>query len=78
MDTRPFRILLLGPAGKKRTAQFSTEAEAVEFLKATYRTEAPLSFEYLDGSPVEVKAIERMYRRMFGESEGGKASSKAA
>ena len=65
-----FRILLLNSAGKKRTVEFSTEDEAIEFLKATYFTEAPLSFEYLDGSPVEAKIIERIYSGVFGGSEG--------
>ena len=67
---RPFKILLLDSLGKKRTVGFSTEDEAVKFLKETYRTEAPLSIKYLDGSPVEVKRIERMYRRVFSKKSG--------
>jgi hypothetical protein len=60
-----FRILLLSSTGKKRTVEFSTEDEAIEFLKASYCTEAPLSFEYADGSPVEAKVIERIYSAVF-------------
>ena len=50
--------------------EFSTEDEAVEFLSATYRTEAPLSFQYVDGSPVEAKVIERIYARLFSNGGG--------
>ena len=72
VDTTPgsFRIVLLNAVGKKRTMEFSTEHEAVEFLKETYCTEAPLSFQYSDGSPVEARVIERIYSRVFS-SEGG-------
>ena len=49
--------------------EFSTEDEAAEFLKETYRTEAPISFQYSDDSPVEAKVIERIYARVFS-SEG--------
>jgi len=68
--TRRFKIELLNSVGKKRTMEFSTENEAVEFLKETYCTEAPLSFQYSDGSPVEARVIERIYSRVFS-SEGG-------
>ena len=72
LDTEPrrFKIVLLNSFGKKRTMEFSTENEAVKFLKETYRTEAPLSFQYVDGSPIEAKVIERIYSRVFS-SEGG-------
>ena len=50
--------------------EFSTEDQVVEFLKDTYRTEAPLSFQYVGGSPVEAKVIERIYARVFSR-EGG-------
>jgi hypothetical protein len=66
---RAFKILLLGPKGKKRTLEFKTEREAVEYLKATYATEAPLSFEYLDGTAVEPAVIERISRRIFPKSQ---------
>jgi len=62
--------VLLNSVGKKRIMQFSTEDQAVEFLRDTYRTEAPLSFQYVDGSPVEAKVIERIYARVFPR-EGG-------
>lgn len=43
----------------------ATEDEAVKFLKATYRTEAPLSLRYADGSKIEVKEIQRIYHRAY-------------
>ena len=58
-------IVLLLPSGKKRARQFKTEDEVVEYLKATYTTEAPLSFSYSDGSPVLSPALERIYNRVF-------------
>ena len=60
-----FRILLQDSLGKKRTAEFSTEDETVQFLKDTYRTEAPLLFEYLDGSHVDGRMIDQIYKRVF-------------
>ena len=63
---RHFKILLLlNTAGKKQTAEFASEEELVEFLKETYCTAAPLSFEYSDGSPVEAAVINRIYEKVF-------------
>jgi len=60
-----FRILLSDSLGTKRTVEFSTEDEAVEFLKETHGTDAPLSFKYLDGMPVDGKGIDRILKRAF-------------
>jgi hypothetical protein len=65
IGSRRFAVLLLNAAGKSRTAELSSEDELVEFLTATYRTEAPLSFKYLDGSPVETKVMDQIYTRVF-------------
>ena len=58
-------ILLLLPSGAQARRRFLTETEASEYLKATHATEAPLSFDYVDGSPVPSSAIERIYARVF-------------
>jgi hypothetical protein len=58
-------IILLLPCGSRQTRRFVTEAEASEYLKATHATEAPVSFNYADGSPVASPAIERIYAPVF-------------
>lgn len=72
VDTKPrrFKIVLLNSVGKKRTVELLTEDEAVEFLKETYRTEAPISIQYGDGSLVEAKVVERIYGRVFSNRKG--------
>ena len=57
--------------------EFATEDEAIEFLKATYCTDAPLAFSYLDGPPVEAKVIDRINRRMFEGQVSGSVSNAA-
>ena len=58
-------IVLLLPSGTQHKRRFVTEIEASEYLKATHATEAPLSFDYADGSPVPSPAIERIYDLVF-------------
>ena len=58
-------VLFLLPCGKKQKRQFKTEEEAADYLKVTHATEAPLSFNYADGSAVLSPAIERIYARVF-------------
>ena len=60
-----FEIVLLLQGGKKRTRRFKSEAELIDYLKATYKTEAPLSFRHADGSPVSGPTLERIYQRVF-------------
>ena len=62
---RGFEIVLLLKDGMQRTRRFKAEAKVVEYLKATYTTEAPLSFCYADGAPVLSPALERIYSRVF-------------
>ena len=64
-NNQTINVVLLLPDGKKQKRQFNTETEASEYLKLTHATEAPLSFNYHDGSPVLSPAIERMYDRAF-------------
>jgi len=68
-ESHRFKIALLNSVGKCRTVEFSTEDEAVEFLKATYRTEAPLSLQYGDGSSIGAQVVERIYARVFSGCE---------
>ena len=58
-------IVLLLPSGTQHKRRFLTEGEASEYLKSTHATEAPLSFDYADGSPVPSPAIERIYDLVF-------------
>ena len=60
-------IVLLRSTAKKHTLQFKTEAEAAEYLKATHATEAPISFTYTDGTPLNSTTIERIYAIVFEE-----------
>jgi len=64
-NANAIEIVLLRPSGTQHKRRFLTEAEASEYLKATHATEAPLSFDYADGSPVPSSAIERMYAHVF-------------
>jgi len=60
-------IVFLLPGGKKRVQQFKTELEVAEHLKATYTTEAPISFTYTDGTPLNSRTIERIYAIVFAK-----------
>ena len=73
---RAIDILVVDGTGNKRKVRVHLEEEAVEFLAATYTTEAPLSFTYDDGSPVEKEVLQRIHERLFRRTTG-KAGSKA-
>ena len=66
---KPIDVVFLLACGKKQERQFETEAEASDYLKLTHATEAPLSFNYADGSPVLSLAIDRIYNRVFKSLE---------
>jgi len=62
---KTIEVVFLLPCGQKQKRQFKTEEEASDYLKVTHATEAPVSFNYRDGSPVLSPAIERIYNRVF-------------
>jgi hypothetical protein len=58
-------VVFLIPGGEKYKRQFKTEEEAAEYLKVTHATEAPLSFTYGDGTPLNKPALERIQNWVF-------------
>ena len=58
-------VLFLLPEGKTHKRQFKSEDEVVEYLVLTREGEAPLAFNYADGSLVSTETLERIYRRFF-------------
>ena len=62
---KTIEVVFLIPGGNKRKRKFKTEEEAAEYLKATHATEAPLSFTYGDGTPLEDPTLERINNRVF-------------
>jgi hypothetical protein len=71
---RGFELIFLLQDGAQRTRRFKTEGALVKFLKATYATEAPLSFIYADGSAVSALAIDRIYKQVYKRLRGLKIS----
>ena len=67
MGALSIEIVFLLPSGKKRVQQFKTELEVAEHLKATHTTEAPLSFTYTDGTPLNSQTLERIYAIVFAK-----------
>ena len=67
MGALSIEIVFLLPGGKKRVQKFKTELEVAEHLKATYTTEAPLSFTYTNGKPLDSHAINRIYAIVFAK-----------
>jgi hypothetical protein len=58
-------VVFLIPGGKKHKRQFKTEEEASEYLKQTHATEAPLSFNYDDGTPLNSPTLNRIRHQVF-------------
>src|SRR5689334_15067883 len=64
----PFALVVLNSAGEHRDVRASSEDELVAFLKTTWRTLAPISFRYADGSPIDRETMDRLHKRFFAES----------
>lgn len=64
---KPFKVVLLTEGGRKRTKTFSSDDDAVTYLKATRLSEAPLSFRYSDGDTVETARVEGILKRVLSE-----------
>ena len=64
-------IVFLLPGGQKHTRQFKTEEKAAEYLKLTHATEAPVAFNYADGSVVSGPTLERIYQQVFESFSAG-------
>ena len=62
---KPLEITLLDSAGEHQTKMFSTEDAVVAYLKETYTTEAPVAFQYEDGSPLATQVLDRIFDQVF-------------
>jgi hypothetical protein len=62
---KPLEITFLESTGKHKARIFDTEDAVVAYLKETYKTEAPLSFRYADGSIVEKQLLDKIFERVF-------------
>ena len=51
--------------GAKSTHIFYSEAALVEYLVATYETEAPISLEREDGTPLDSGSVWRISEKVF-------------
>jgi len=65
---KSFELVVLNSAGELRTVRFSSEEELISFLKVTYATEAPISFNHADGSAVDRETMDQIHSRFFGET----------
>ena len=63
-------IVLMNATGRTRRVVTATDAAAVELLKSTYFSEAPISITYRDGSAVEGDFIARLNQRIYPKTKG--------
>jgi hypothetical protein len=64
-NCKPLAVVFMNSAGARRTLRFSSEDELIDFMVKTSQTDAPILFEYADGTAVERGAMDRLHERYF-------------